>query len=360
MGNSPSSQRRQPDEADKAVNIIYNPKISTTKQNVDFVDVEEVKTLIPQTTKPTYNKEESAAQDDDWDVLDYETKRESKVESGKTDIEETTKGKNNKKNAEKQIRLRIIFFFILNCALFVLICVTAYYLTNERAPPEPNYKLCLKCEDIRGHPDDPLEHIVETDGTCCLDNNENLKYLVEPYASRWMKMKMHEENATFKVCNNVSRAPTEKPSIKVMGLSHVQPHEHHRLHWNQKHEMAIKPDETLIKYRPDDGQIEIMKTGLYHVYNQVHFKIARGTAYNPAHMGHWVYVKRAGTIEQSEDVLMHNMETECEGPGSEIITSSYLGSDFQLQEGDRLYVKVNKKDTVIPEPHLNYFGVHML
>ncbi|WAQ98278.1 hypothetical protein MAR_022651 [Mya arenaria] len=274
--------------------------------------------------------------------------------------------KSIREDTHKQIyKSAIILFGVLNILLLVLNALAGYYLASEKAPPQPTSRLCVRCQDIKGHPDDvkAWKHIVQENDTCCLDDPKHLNYLVEYYTERWMKARLTNSNKTFQYCKDPTRDEFQaRPTIKVMGFSEPQIHpEHHRLHWDQNHPLALVPHPTKIQYLEDDAQIEIKQAGVYHVYSQVHFDHKQNSDnLQPVVFSHMIYMKKAGTSTGDGTIVMRSRETECESEDPRVVGSSYLASSLQLEDGDRLYVKVYTKDDVLAQPQMNFFGAHML
>ncbi|WAQ98259.1 hypothetical protein MAR_022632 [Mya arenaria] len=272
---------------------------------------------------------------------------------------------NGKKDNSHIYKSAIVLFGILNILLLVLNGLAVHYLANEKAPPQPTSRLCVRCQDIKAHPDDvkTWKHIVQENDTCCLDDPKHLNYLVEYYTERWMKTRLTNSNKTFQYCKDPKRDEFKaRPSIKVMGFSEPRIHsEHQRMQWDQHHQLALVPDPTKIQYLEDDAQIVIKQAGVYHVYSQVHFDHKQNSnSLQPVVFSHMIYMNKAGTSIGEGTIVMRSRETECESENPRVVGSSYLASSLQLEDGDRLYVKVYTKDDVMAEPHMNFFGAHML
>ncbi|WAQ98262.1 hypothetical protein MAR_022635 [Mya arenaria] len=251
---------------------------------------------------------------------------------------------NRKNDKNNQIyKSAIILFGVLNILLLVLNALAGYYLASEKPPPQPTSRLCVQCQDIKGHPDDvkTWKHIVQENDTCCLDAPKHLNYLVEYYTERWMKTRLTNSNKTFQYCKDRNGDEFRaRPSIKVMGFSEPQIHsEHHRMQWDQNNVLALVPDPKKIQYLEDDAQIAIKQAGVYHVYSQVHFDHKQNnSSHQPVVFSHMIYMKKAGTSTGHGTIVMRSRETECESEDPRVVGSSYLASSLQLEDGDRLYL----------------------
>ncbi|XP_052793865.1 uncharacterized protein LOC128227402 isoform X4 [Mya arenaria] len=296
------------------------------------------------------------------------SKSSSRLERKATQRSKSAEGRKSfrKKDKNSQIYTSAICLFgILNILLVVLNGLAVFYLVSEKAPPQPTSRLCVRCQDIKAHPDDvkTWKHIVQENDTCCLDDPKHLNYLVEYYTERWMKTRLTNSNKTFQYCKDPKRDEFKaRPSIKVMGFSEPRIHsEHQRMQWDQHHQLALVPDPTKIQYLEDDAQIVIKQAGVYHVYSQVHFDHKQNSnSLQPVVFSHMIYMNKAGTSIGEGTIVMRSRETECESENPRVVGSSYLASSLQLEDGDRLYVKVYTKDDVMAEPHMNFFGAHML
>lgn len=136
---------------------------------------------------------------------------------------------------------------------------------------------------------------------------------------------------------------------------------HGRLAWNASNELAITGHED-ISYNEKDKEIRIGKSGLYHVFSQVTFQHDPNiTSINgrPLVFSHSVCLVTALNRGGHSQILFRGYDTPCQTETGILSSTSYLGSVFQLQRGDSLYVKVSKKEHVNTVPHMNIFGVYM-
>ncbi|XP_052793867.1 uncharacterized protein LOC128227402 isoform X6 [Mya arenaria] len=287
------------------------------------------------------------------------SKSSSRLERKATQRSKSAEGRKSfrKKDKNSQIYTSAICLFgILNILLVVLNGLAVFYLVSEKAPPQPTSRLCVRCQDIKGHPDDvkTWKHIVQENDTCCLDDPKHLNYLVEYYTERWMKTRLSNSNKTFQYCKNPKHDEFKaRPSIKVMGFSEPQIDPKRSLMlWDPRHKLAIVPNRAKIQYLEEDGQIGIKQAGVYHVYSQTNSSI------HPVVFSHMILRKKAG--ETKGTIVMQSRETEGESEDPQVVGSSYLASSLQLEDGDRLYVNVDIKDDVLCQPQMNFFGAHML
>ena len=80
----------------------------------------------------------------------------------------------------------------------------------------------------------------------------------------------------------------------------------------------------------------------------------------PIVFSHKIYLVKAGERTEYSELLARGMETPCVSVNNLQSSTSYLGSVFQLQKGDSLYVKVYRKEHIKPVVHMNFFGAHMI
>ncbi|WAQ98256.1 hypothetical protein MAR_022629 [Mya arenaria] len=317
--------------------------------------------LLPQVKCTNNNKEaDNCDQEDASEPLkgdDPEIQRSVSQDSGHRS--------NGKKDNDCIYKNAIVLFGLLNGLMLVFNAFAVFKLASKNTPPQPTSRLCVRCQDIKGHPDDDKtrEHIVPENDTCCLDDPKHLNYLVKYYTERWMKTRLSNSNKTFQYCKNPERNEfSPRPSIKVMGYNEPQIHpENQQMYWDQHHKIALVPHPTEIQYLEDVGQIVIKKVGVYHVYSQVHFEHKQNNNRSqPVVFSHMILMKKAGTITVDGTIVMQSRETEGESEDQQVVGSSYLGSSLQLEDGDKLYVKVITKDDVLAQPQMNFFGAHML
>ncbi|XP_052793858.1 uncharacterized protein LOC128227401 [Mya arenaria] len=280
-------------------------------------------------------------------------------------LQRSRHGSDGKKDNNHIYKNVVCLFGLLNVLLLVLNGLAVNFLASEKAPPQQTSRLCVRCQDIKAHPDDvkTWKHIVQENDTCCLDDPKHLNYLTEYYTERWMKTRLSNSNKTFQYCKNQERNEfSPRPSIKVMGYNEPQIHpENQQMYWDQHHTLALVPHPTKIQYLEEDGQIEIKQAGVYHVYSQIHFDHKQNNnSSQPVVFSHMIFLKKAGTTTVDGSIVMRSRETECKNDDPRVVGSSFLASSLQLENGDRLYVKVYSKDEVLAQPQMNFFGAHML
>ncbi|WAQ98258.1 hypothetical protein MAR_022631 [Mya arenaria] len=248
-------------------------------------------------------------------------------------LQRSRHGSDGKKDNNHIYKNVVCLFGLLNVLLLVLNGLAVNFLASEKAPPQQTSRLCVRCQDIKAHPDDvkTWKHIVQENDTCCLDDPKHLNYLTEYYTERWMKTRL-------------SNNP-----------------ENQQMYWDQHHTLALVPHPTKIQYLEEDGQIEIKQAGVYHVYSQIHFDHKQNNnSSQPVVFSHMIFLKKAGTTTVDGSIVMRSRETECKNDDPRVVGSSFLASSLQLENGDRLYVKVYSKDEVLAQPQMNFFGAHML
>lgn len=124
--------------------------------------------------------------------------------------------------------------------------------------------------------------------------------------------------------------------------------------------MAIN-GQNQIKYDDKDKEIRIQKAGMYYVYSQVTFQVTDKPVGTPSVLCHSVVrAKPGGLSAKLQDTLLNSMQTACNGNANTQDITSFIGSVFQLERGDALFVKVYNKDIIKPIPEMNFFGAHMI
>lgn len=146
-------------------------------------------------------------------------------------------------------------------------------------------------------------------------------------------------------------------------ITYILDNGHHRVTWDAASEMGIHPhSQRDISYNEKDHEIRIHKSGMYHVYSQVTFEHSGNNteSSHPLIFCHMVFHVKSGTGNEYSDEIMRSMKTTCDSDDVSQDVTSYIGSVFQLEKGDALFVKVYYKEKVKSHPHVNYFGAHML
>lgn len=277
------------------------------------------------------------------------------------------KGGNGK--IERQYKTAIILFSITNVFLLILIIITAVYAFGKPEPPRENVRLCLPCTDLEHHPYDTLQgiEVVDTNSTkCCVKKNEDANLLVGYFADTWIKKYLARENKPLRqyVCNDTSSAA--KPVMKLVGKSESQEAKHHKLRWNGDHDLSISRGE--ISHHREHGYIEIKVAGLYQIYSQVvlkHDMHSQQTMHFHQHSmyHHCIILIPNGVTHNGvpmERTILKNSNPYCSSDSDMHHVTSFVGGAFQLLEGDRIAVKVSNKSEISLEPHMNFFGAHML
>lgn len=101
---------------------------------------------------------------------------------------------------------------------------------------------------------------------------------------------------------------------------------------------------------------------MYHVYSQVTFEYSSNHtgSFFPLIFCHMVFHVKAGAGNKYRDEIMRSMKTTCDTDDVSQDVTSYIGSVFQLEKGDALFVKVYHKEKVKANPYVNFFGANML
>ncbi|XP_045200674.2 uncharacterized protein LOC123554521 [Mercenaria mercenaria] len=272
----------------------------------------------------------------------------------------------------RRYNLGICLFSVLNVLLISLIIITGYYVFSEKKVIVlRDADICVPCEDLRLHPDDKIEGIErrgENKTVCCMKEEEGSDALVGYFIDHWLKKKLATDDRQFirYECNDKDKTTSQKPIIKLVGKTEKQKAEHHKLHWDGDSEMAIKSENGELTHHKQHGFIEIKKSGLYQVYSQIvldHDMKSQSQHNAPAIYQHSVVLIEAGTMHDKyarEKIILKTSNSHCASKSNRQTITSYLGGAFQLSEGDKLAVKAHNKTELVPVPHMNFFGVHML
>ncbi|KAL4220493.1 tumor necrosis factor (ligand) superfamily [Mactra antiquata] len=266
----------------------------------------------------------------------------------------------------RTIKMRCWLFLTLNVLITILIILTVNYIVKDtNCEIIRETRICVNCSDLVIHPDDTIETVHKmSDGTCCVAAGQNVYDLVHLYTSRWLKNNLAERNASFHRFKCGSE--NERHTIKIVGQQKRQEKMHHnKVLWDSDSKMAVIPDAKYMTHHPEHGFIEIKRTGLFFVYSQLvleHDGPGNVDEYNNGLISyqHSISLITAGSDQIHARSILLNKDTRCSCTKDKYRFTSQLGSAFQLNKGDKLFVRVSNVTEIVPDPVMNHFGVHRL
>ncbi len=100
----------------------------------------------------------------------------------------------------------------------------------------------------------------------------------------------------------------------------------------------------------------IHKTGLYYIYSQISMQLDSHSA-EQLPQQHIIGVKEVGSSSEMYTKIAKGSNSQCRFHGQKHNSTSYMATLYQLQRGDRVAVQVYDKDKIIPNKHMNFFGI---
>ncbi|RXM91146.1 Tumor necrosis factor ligand superfamily member 10 [Acipenser ruthenus] len=123
---------------------------------------------------------------------------------------------------------------------------------------------------------------------------------------------------------------------------------------NQKILWINKPN-MLRRMSLEEGAVKIPQSGLYYLYTQVSV-LRNESSNNTTEQEQLVKVMR--DMGEEEAVLLRRDFTV--KAGWRVPTSGYIGGQFLLDEGDKIFVTLEKEAKVKEDDQETFFGIYML
>ncbi|XP_007889705.2 tumor necrosis factor ligand superfamily member 10 [Callorhinchus milii] len=225
---------------------------------------------------------------------------------------------------------------------------------------------CLKyLNTYTGDPSD-FEESIEDLG--CDRWLNNIRFLINQRLQFKVKDMIYQElkanNATYLLGSDTpaihltirrSKDPLS-PSNASSYLGHGAGHE--VLYWEDNKGLALR--HSSIEYH--EGEMSILKSGLYYVYAKVYLRHIPGReAVNHRDNPSVQYIYKKTSSYYDPILLTKSVFTRCwSKEGMFDLYTSYQGALFQLEEGDKLFMMVTDASVVDVNDESTYFGAFMI
>ncbi|XP_041050787.1 tumor necrosis factor ligand superfamily member 10-like [Carcharodon carcharias] len=265
-----------------------------------------------------------------------------------------------------------IVVLILGFVAFAEMCVTCYffcYFTDQIAQMQQklnsdNYPgRCLQY--LNSYIDDLGESEVAIEDFMCDSWLKNFKFLINQRLQSDVRNLIHKElkahNATF--------LGPDKPAIHLIAQHRNKPPKnapsyfarvggHDVLYWNDIKGLTVHRG--AIKYH--HGEITIPKDGIYYIYSQVYFwHIQKLDGEDQQYNLFLQYLYKMSMNYYEPILLTKAVYTKCWSKESKFdVYTSFQGALFELQQGDKLFIKVTNASAVNVNEGATYFGAFMI
>uniref|UniRef100_UPI00398F689A tumor necrosis factor ligand superfamily member 10-like n=1 Tax=Pristiophorus japonicus TaxID=55135 RepID=UPI00398F689A len=265
-----------------------------------------------------------------------------------------------------------ICVLILGCIAFAEICATFYfycYFTDQIVQMQQklnsdNYPgRCLLY--LNSYVDDLGESEVAVEDLICDRWLKNVKFIINQHLQSDVKNLIYKElkahNATFLgpdkpaihlVAQHRNKPPNNAPSYFTRANGHDV------LYWKDIKGFTVH--EGPIKYH--HGEITIPKDGIYYIYSQVSFWHVQKPDREDQHYKLFLQYIYKMSMDYYEPILLTKaIFTKCWSKEANFdMYTSFQGALFELQEGDKLFIKVTNASAVNVNEGSTYFGAFMI
>ncbi|XP_038630842.1 tumor necrosis factor ligand superfamily member 10-like [Scyliorhinus canicula] len=261
---------------------------------------------------------------------------------------------------------------ILGFVAFVEICVTCYffcYFTDQidqmqQKLNSDNYPgRCLQYMnsyiDHLGKGEVPVEDFL------CDSWLKNVKFLINQRLQSDVRNLIYKElkahNATF--------LGADKPAIHLIAQQRNKPPKnvpsyftrvngHDVLYWNDVKGFAVH--QGAMKYH--GGEITIPKDGIYYIYSHVYFwHVQKPDGEDQQYNLFLQYLYKMSMNYYKPLLLTKAIFTKCWSKESKFdVYTSFQGAAFELEQGDKIFIKVTNASAVNVNEGATYFGAFMI
>ncbi|XP_078067704.1 tumor necrosis factor ligand superfamily member 10-like [Mustelus asterias] len=266
-----------------------------------------------------------------------------------------------------------IAVLILGFVAIAEICVTCYffcYFTDQIEQMQQKLNSdsypgrCLQY--LNSYIDDLGKSEVAVEDFVCHSWLKKIKFLTNQRLQSDVRNLIYKE---LEAHNATSLSP-DKPAIHLIALHHrnkppkdepsyfTRVNGHDVLYWNAGKGLAIR--QGAIKYHR--GEITIPKDGIYYIYSQVYFwHVQKPDGEDQQYNLFLQYLYRMSMNYYEPILLTKAIFTKCWSKDSKFDAyTSFQGALFELQQGDRLFIKVTNASAVNVNEEATYFGAFLI
>ncbi|XP_067903703.1 tumor necrosis factor ligand superfamily member 10-like [Heterodontus francisci] len=255
---------------------------------------------------------------------------------------------------------------------FAEMCVTFYffcYFTDQIDQLQQKLNSdhypgrCLQY--LNSYVDDLGESEVAVEDFMCDRWFKNVKFLINQRLQSDVRNLIYRElkahNATFLgsdkpaihlIAQHRNKLPNNVPSYFARANGHDV------LYWNDIKGSTVH--QGAIKYHR--GEITIPKDGIYYIYSQVYFWHIQKPDGEDQHYNLYLQYLYKMSMNYYEPILLTKaVFTKCWSKESKFdVYTSFQGALFELQQGDKLFIKVTNASAVDVNEGSTYFGAFMI
>lgn len=255
---------------------------------------------------------------------------------------------------------------VLNVFLIALIIITAMYMAGESVSLRGDSALCINCSFIKLHPEDDLSAFsVYEDNTCCLRNGGNYSQMVDKLVEGKLKKQLLSDSKPYQPLHCDGDNGNKVPVIKMVGRWVNLPHpSSSRFPW-LRWDVAVHRSDPDMKGQltQDDTHITVGSTGIYQIYSQLVLQNTQPeelSSYSESPNKYYMHAIYKQTSSGHDERILGGSYTYYQNKDGDTMTTSYIGSPYQLRKGDRIGVKVHDVSQVVASNLTNFFGMHLI
>ena len=256
---------------------------------------------------------------------------------------------------------------ILNVFLVALNIITGVYMAQEEVKLRADSTLCLNCSDLRLHPDDDFSIFsVYADGNCCLRKGGNYSDMVDRLVERKLKEDLVSESRPYKPLYCDADSKSRVPVVKLIGRrKNLYEASASRFYWLKWDEAVLRSNSEANRgeLTHDGLHITVGSTGIYQIYSQLVFQKSQPegvSAYSESPNKYYLHAIYKYSASGYDERILGGSYTYFDNQDGDTMTTSYIGSPYQLRKGDKIGVKVHDFSEVVPSNLTNFFGMHLI
>ena len=128
-----------------------------------------------------------------------------------------------------------------------------------------------------------------------------------------------------------------------------------KLFWNSESSTFTN---TGLNYLEEEGEIVVEKEGYFYILLQLKINVSNAIGVADGNVRHYVHKMSDKSLPT---ILLEEVTSPCQMLSENVSEkTSVIGAVFSLKQGERLHVTTSHPDSIMPDPHNNYFSMYVL